>query len=152
MNTVELYTFLISLSPFGESRVGIPYGILNGLGSMKALLIGLSANLLVFPLLYGLIKGANKRLWKKKWYKKIALYLSNRAKSKTKSSVQKYGIVGLMVFVMIPLPITGAYMGTIAAYVLAMDYKKSFLATSIGVCISSVLVAFLTNVGTGLFQ
>ena len=45
-----------------------------------------------------------------------------------------------MVFVMVPLPGTGAYMGTIAAHVLKVDRKKSFLAISIGVIVSSVLM------------
>jgi len=49
-----------------------------------------------------------------------------------------------MVFVMIPLPVTGAYAGTIASYLLGMDYKKSFVATSIGVTISCIVVTLIS--------
>jgi uncharacterized membrane protein len=54
--------------------------------------------------------------------------------------IKKYGVWGLMVFVMIPLPITGAYTGTIAAYLFRISYKKSLIAISIGVTISSIMV------------
>ncbi len=136
-----IYTFLISISPLGEARVGIPYGVLRGIPVVYAFLVGLSANLLVYPLFHKLITIANKALWKNKFYKKSAIYLSKKAKRKTKNSIQKYGAWGLMVFVMIPLPVTGAYMGTIAAYVFGMDYKKSFYAVTIGVTISSIIIA-----------
>lgn len=47
--------------------------------------------------------------------------------------VEKYGVLGLAVFVAIPLPGTGAYSGTAAAWLLDMDKKKGFLAVSLGV-------------------
>lgn len=135
-----LFTFLISLSPAGEGRVGIPYGILNEVPVVLSFIAGISANLLVFPLLYKAITLMNKFLWRYRAYKKAAVYFSRRAKRLTKGSIQKYGAWGLMVFVMIPLPVTGAYMGTIAAYILGIDYKKSFIATSIGVVIACTII------------
>lgn len=136
-----IYTFLISISPLGEARVGIPYGVIRDIPVGYAFLVGWLANLLVFPLFHYILDFSNKNLWKSRWYKKSALYLSKRAKSKTKSSIQKYGLWGLMVFVMIPLPITGSYMGTLASYILRMDYKKSFIAVTVGVTISSIIIA-----------
>ena len=136
-----LFTFLISLSPFGEARAGIPYGELNGLPILLVFIIGLTANLLVFPLFYKGIELSNKYLWKNPLYRKSAVYLSARARTKTKTVIQKYGVWGLMIFVMIPLPITGAYIGTIAAYIFGISYKKSFIAISSGIIISSIMVA-----------
>lgn len=136
-----VYTFLISISPLGEARVGIPYGALRGIPVGYAFLVGWIANLFVFPLFYKSIDWSNKALWKSKWYKKSALYLSKRAKRKTKNTISKYGQWGLMVFVMIPLPVTGAYIGTLAAYILRMDYKKSFIAVNVGVTISCIIIA-----------
>ena len=136
-----LFTFLISLSPFGEARAGIPYGELNGLPILWVFIIGLTANLLVFPLFYKAIELSNKHLWKNPLYRKSAIYLSARARTKTKTVIQKYGVWGLMIFVMIPLPITGAYIGTIAAYVFGISYQKSLIAISSGIIISSIMVA-----------
>ena len=136
-----LFTFLISFSPFGEARAGIPYGELNGLPIMLVFIVGLVANLLVFPIFYKAIELANKHLWKNTLYKRTALYLSSRARTKTRTVIKKYGVWGLMVFVMIPLPITGAYIGTIAAYIFGISYRKSLIAISSGITISSTMVA-----------
>ena len=136
-----LFTFLISLSPFGEARVGIPYGELNDLPIMLVFAIGLTANLLIFPLFYRAIEFSNKYFVKNKYYKKSAIYLSSRARTKTKTVIKKYGVWGLMIFVMIPLPVTGAYIGTIAAYIFGISYRKSFIAISSGITISSIIVA-----------
>jgi len=64
-----------------------------------------------------------------------------RARAKTKKVIQKYGVWGLMIFVMIPLPVTGAYIGTIAAYIFGISYQKSLIAISSGITISSIMVA-----------
>ncbi|TXB64296.1 small multi-drug export protein [Vicingus serpentipes] len=150
MLTEFITTFLISISPLGEARAGIPYGVMNNLPVGWAFLVGWIANILVFPLFFKGISFSNKTLWKSRTYKKGAVYLSKRAKKKTKSSIDKYGLWGLMVFVMIPLPITGAYIGTLAAYILGMDYKKAFLAVTIGVTISSIIIAGGMYLGTSL--
>ncbi len=136
-----LFTFLISLSPFGEARAGIPYGELNGLPIMLVFIVGLVANLLVFPIFYKAIELANKHLWKNPLYKKTALFLALRARTKTKEVIKKYGVWGLMIFVMIPLPVTGAYIGTIAAFIFGISYQKSLIAISSGITISSIMVA-----------
>jgi len=136
-----LFTFLISFSPFGEARAGIPYGELVGLPILLVFVIGLTANLLVFPVFYKAIELANKHLWKNPLYKRTAIYLSSRARTKTRTVIKKYGVWGLMVFVMIPLPITGAYIGTIAAYIFGISYRKSLIAISSGITISSTIVA-----------
>ena len=145
------YTFLISISPVGEARAGITFGVLKGLPIWITFLVGLAGNLLVFPLFHRIITFLNKTFWSNRTYKKGGVYFSKKAKKKTQNSIQKYGIWGLMVFVMIPLPVTGAYMGTIASYVLGMDYKKSFIATSIGVTISCLIVALSFSLGIKLF-
>jgi len=136
-----LFTFLISLSPFGEARAGIPYGELNGLPIMLVFIVGLVANLLVFPIFYKAIELANKHLWKNPLYKKTALFLALRARTKTKEVIKNYGVWGLMIFVMIPLPVTGAYIGTIAAFIFGISYQKSLIAISSGITISSIMVA-----------
>ena len=135
-----LFTFLISFSPFGEARAGIPYGELVGLPILWVFVIGLTANLLVFPVFYKVIELANKNLWKNPLYKRTAIYLSSRARTKTKTIIKKYGVWGLMVFVMIPLPVTGAYIGTIASYIFGISYSKSLIAISSGITISSIMV------------
>ncbi|AHM60304.1 hypothetical protein D770_10235 [Flammeovirgaceae bacterium 311] len=146
-------TFLLSISPFGEARAGIPYAVLNDVHILLAFVVGLTANLLVFPVLTWLIDKFSSRFWRYRTYRKGVVSLSRRAKKSVGVHNQKYGFWGLMVFVMIPLPGTGAYIGTIAAHVLKIERKKAFLAISIGVIVSSVLMAvgsYLGNIGLEL--
>jgi uncharacterized membrane protein len=57
--------------------------------------------------------------------------------------VEKYGIIGLAVFVGIPLPVTGVWTGTGAAWLLGLDWRKSFLAICLGVAMSATIVSLL---------
>lgn len=70
-----------------------------------------------------------------------------RAKQGVGLKIQKYGFWGLMVFVMIPLPFTGAYMGVVAARVLSVKRSSAFKAITIGIIISSTLIAMTTYLG-----
>src|SRR5690554_6876672 len=136
-----IFTFLISISPFGEARAGIPYAILQDVPFFWAFIAGLIGNLLIFPLLVWLIETFNKRFWPNRTYRKGVVNLSRRAKNGVGSKIEKYGFWALMLFVMIPLPGTGAYLGTIAAYVLKLDRGNSFWAISLGVVVSCVVMA-----------
>ncbi|GAB3660137.1 hypothetical protein GCM10028791_33900 [Echinicola sediminis] len=144
---IILHTFLLSISPFGESRVGIPYGVINGLDPMIALVVGLVGNLLVFPVLMFLIDTFNEKLWQYRLYKNQSVKLMRRAKSGVGDKIQKYGFWGLMVFVMIPLPFTGVYMGTIAAYIFKLPRTQSFMAIGVGAVISCLILAFGSHLG-----
>lgn len=153
MINLIIYTFLLSISPLGEGRVGIPYGILNGLNPVVAFFVGLAANLLIFPIMMFLIDAFNAKLWPNKFYKKHNVRLIRRAKKGVGEQIKKYGFWGLMVFVMIPLPATGAYLGTIAAYVFKLKRREAFIATSLGVTISCLVMAagsYLGNLGIAL--
>ncbi|MDO9557563.1 MAG: small multi-drug export protein [Coriobacteriia bacterium] len=66
-------------------------------------------------------------------------------RAKAHPLVEKYGVFGLAVFVAIPLPGTGAYSGTAAAWLLGMERKKAFLGVSLGVCVAFVLVWVLAE-------
>ncbi|MEJ8800766.1 COG2426 family protein [Pontibacter sp. H249] len=138
---------MLSISPFGEARAGIPYAILNNIHFIWAFLIGTIGNTLVYPVFMWLIDSFSKYFWPFRLYKRGVIYLSKRAKKIAGSNVQKHGFWGLMIFVMIPLPGTGAYMGTIAANIFKIERKRAFLAISLGVIISSAFMAAGTYLG-----
>lgn len=131
---------LWSLSPFGEAKVGIPYGISQDLNIYLVFIICFLANVLVFPLMLLFLKYLNIQFLKWKFYKRTAVKLAQRAKHGSKTQIQKYGFWGLLFFVMLPVPGTGVYVGTIATYVLNIDRKKAFWANCIGIFISSLIV------------
>ncbi|AWX44339.1 hypothetical protein HME9304_01339 [Flagellimonas maritima] len=139
-----LTAMLWSLSPFGESKVGIPYGIMKGLNSYVVLITCFLANLLVFPLMMFFLENINRYLIKWRFYKKSAVYVAKRAKTGSAGKIQKFGFFGLVLFVMIPLPGTGVYAGSIASYLLKIEKRKAFLANAIGILISSLLIWAIT--------
>ncbi len=149
MTTLEalIHTFLLSISPFGEARTGITYAVLNDVHILWAFVVGLVANLLIYPLFMLLIDAFNHKLWPNRTYKKSVIRLARIAKRGVGPKISKHGFWGLMIFVMIPLPGTGAYMGTIAAAVFKIRRSEAFLAVSIGTFISCLLMAVSVHLG-----
>jgi len=136
-------TLLMTVSPVFELRGGIPLGILYyGLDPLFTFFIAIIANALIFfPIFFAL------RLFYEKLLSRIPLfnkYLDNLRK-RGKPKVEKYGFWGLILFVAIPLPITGAYTGTILAWLLGMDWRKAFPAVGLGVIVAGVIVLLITR-------
>ena len=73
----------------------------------------------------------------------VAKWLDTKVE-KHKGQIEKYGYWGLVLFVGIPLPGTGAWTGCLIASVLEMDKKKSFLAALLGVFIASIIMMLLS--------
>ncbi len=140
MLTDILITILWSISPFGEAKVGIPFGLLNDLNIYLVFVIAFGANVLVFPIMMFFLDKVNHYLLRWNWYKKAALWVARRAKTGSGDKIQKYGFWGLIFFVMIPLPGTGVYAGSIATYLFKIERKKAFAANVIGIFFSSVIV------------
>lgn len=146
-----IITILWSLSPFGESKLGIPYGIINGLNPYYVFIFSLISNIMVYPIMLYFLDILNKWLVRWFWYKKKAIWVARRAKKGTQAKIEKYGYLGLAVFVMLPLPGTGMYAGTIATFLFNMNRRRAFLANSIGITLSSIIVWFLSCLGIGFF-
>ena len=130
-------TLLATIAPISELRGGIPLGISLGLDPLFTFFVAIIANALIFfPVFFAL------RLFYDKFLYRIPLfdkYLDNLRK-RGKPKVEKYGFWGLTLFVAIPLPITGAYTGTILAWLLGMDWRRAFPPVAIGVVIAGVIV------------
>lgn len=139
-----IIAMLWSISPFGEAKVGIPYALFNDVNIYLAFIFCLFANILIFPIMLFFLDSVNRLFLKWRFYKKSAVWVAKRAKTGAKKGVEKYGFWGLIVFVMMPLPGTGVYAGTIASYLFNFDRKKAFLANTIGITLSSIIVWTVT--------
>ncbi|HZW63590.1 MAG TPA: small multi-drug export protein [Flavobacteriaceae bacterium] len=135
-----IITFLWSISPFGEAKVGIPYGILSGHNIYLVFAVAFLANLLVFPIMMFFLDKINRYFLFWRPYKKSAIWVARRAKVGSQNKIQKYGFWGLLFFVMIPLPGTGVYAGSIATYLFKIERNKAFSANAIGIFLSSLIV------------
>lgn len=135
---------LWSISPFGEAKVGIPYALVNNVNYYVTFTVCFAANVMVFPVMQFFLNNINKYLLKYRFYKKSAIYVARKAKVGAGKNVQKYGFYGLLLFVMVPIPGTGVYAGTIAAWILGLERKRAFVAISIGIYLSCVIVWTIT--------
>ena len=141
----EILVFIISLMPILELRGGLLAAALLGLDPIPSYIISIIGNVLPVPFILLLI---NKVLnWmrnsKVEFFKKIANWLDEKVE-KHKGQIEKFGYVGIIIFVGIPLPGTGAWTGSLIASVLEMDRKKTFLAVLAGVFMASVIMMFLS--------
>ncbi len=135
------WVLLITVSPISELRGGIPLGISLGLDPLFTFFVAIIANALIFfPIFFALRLFYDKVLFRIPLFNK---YLDNLRK-RGKPKVEKYGFWGLTLFVAIPLPITGAYTGTILAWLLNMDWRKAFPAVGLGVIVAGVVVLLIT--------
>jgi uncharacterized membrane protein len=134
--------FLISLVPAAELRFSIPLALgLKVAPTLIVFLICVGLNLLVIPITFiGLDLLAPPLILRSKRIAAIFAWFSKRGHGR------KWGVLGLALFVGVPLPATGAYTGVLIAYVLRMKRAQSALAIAAGVIIAGTLVT-LASVG-----
>ncbi len=137
-------TFFISMLPVGELRAGLPYGIAQGLEYPLALMAALLGNMVPVPFIIVYIKRIFE--WMRKYMPRLnslVTKLENRAHLKGET-VEKYGHWGLLIFVAIPLPGTGAWTGALIAALLNIRTAKAVPVILIGVCIAAAIMTLIT--------
>ena len=83
-----------------------------------------------------------------KIFKKIVIWIENKVEKK-KGQIEKYGFWGIVLFVGIPLPGTGAWTGSLIAAMLNMNKKKSFIAAALGVLIAGIIMSIFSYLFLG---
>lgn len=141
----ELIVFIISILPILELRGGLIAASLLNVSPLTGYIVSIIGNTLPVPFILLFI---NKILdWmgksKIKWMNKLSKWLDKKAR-KHKDSIEKYGYLGLILFVGVPLPGTGAWTGCLAASVLNMDKKKSFISIMLGIIMASIIMMILS--------
>lgn len=147
-----LRVFLAALTPIGELRLAIPLGIAQyKLNPLLVYLIAVAGNIIPPIIIMLFLTPISEFLSKKSISaKKIFNWLFERTRKKTEKQIEKYGTLALIIFVAIPLPNTGAWTGSIAAWLFGIPYKKAILYIFYGVLIAGVIVTSLT-LGTQKF-
>lgn len=138
----EILVFVISCLPILELRGGLLAASLLGLSPITSYILCIIGNILPVPFILWFVEFAFKKL-KNTPFKKMIVWLEEKANSK-KTQIEKYGYFGLVLFVGIPLPGTGAWTGCLIAALLGMDKKKSFLATLVGIFMASIIMMLIS--------
>lgn len=143
LNTVgeELCVFFCSMIPIIELRGAIPMGAVFGMPMWLTYLLSILGNMLPVPFILLFIKKviAWMTVSKIKFFNKIAGFL-NRKVEKNKDKIAKYSFWGVCFFVAVPLPVTGAWTGSLVAAMLDMKVWKAILSCLFGVMIAGVVV------------
>lgn len=146
----EWVVFIISLLPLLECRGGLLAASLLKVPIEVAIPICIVGNVLPIPFILLFIKKIFQWLKKVKLFKPLIEKIENRAMKKSEK-VSKGEFLGLLLFVGIPLPGTGAWTGSLIAALLEMNLKKATVAILIGVLLATVIMSIVSYGFLGLF-
>jgi uncharacterized membrane protein len=147
----QIQTILLAMLPINELRGSIPFAIaVLGLQPFEAFFYAVIGNILpIFFIAWFLPIVAGFLSKHSKIFNKFFNWLFERTRKKFYKNYQKYGDLGLVIFVAIPLPMTGAWSGAVAAFLFGMPYWKSILLNFLGVIIAGIIVTLLSS---GIFS
>ena len=146
-----LATFIVSMIPVIELRGGVPFGVALGLPVPGALLTALVGNMLPVPFIVLFVRRVF--VWIRRRIPKLGRWVEKIEKKAWEKSdrVLKYQTWGLLIFVAIPLPGTGAWTGALIAALLDMRLKKAFPSIVLGVVTAGIVVAIVSYGALAIF-
>ena len=139
----ETIALIISIMPLLELRGGLLASAILKIPYLKAAFICIVGNILPIPFILLFLNKIFTAMEKWKPTEKLVKFFKDRA-IKNKAKIDKYGFWGLVLFVGIPLPGTGAWTGSLVASVFNMDIKKSALAIFIGIILAFIIMSIVS--------
>lgn len=142
-----LLTCIVGMAPIIEIRGAIPLGVAMGLDYWSAYICSFIGNIIPIFFIVKYIRPLFDFFGRWKFFKKIIDWASNKATRKIKENPKLQTAVSfaLFVFVAIPLPTTGAWVGSLVANFLDLPLKKAFLPLALGVAVAGFIVLFATG-------
>jgi len=148
-----VYLVLVTLIPALELRASIPYGILGNerLGITPGLMpwpivvaVCVAANIVLGMVVFEVLGPVFLFLNRIKWFARVVTPLLERTRRRLHPYVEKYGEIGVAIFIGIPLPGSGVYTGALGAFLLGLERRKFAVANAIGVLIAASIVTAVT--------
>ena len=141
----ELCVFFCSMIPIIELRGAIPLGAALGLPMWQSFVLSIIGNMLPVPIILLFVKKVLSFMSKcrVKFFNKVANYVYGKAE-KNRSRIEKYSFWGVALFVGIPLPMTGAWTGSLVAAIIDMKFWKALLSCLFGVMIAGVIMTVIS--------
>lgn len=136
-----VYVVGITMLPWIELRGGIPAGLVMGLNPPAVFVVAVLANCAVIYPSFVFLDWFFNVMKKIPWIDRTI----TKTHEKAKPYVEKYGVFGLMLFVAVPLPGTGAYAGALVAHLMGMKNTKAFASIALGVLIAGAAVLLVAT-------
>ena len=149
-----IITFILGMCPIIEIRGAIPVGVGMGLSYLEAFLIGFIGNIIPIYFIVKYIGPIFDFLRKFKIFNKIIDWATNKATKKIEESprLQNFTALGLFLFVAIPIPGTGAWVGSLIANFLHVPFKKAVIPLILGVPTAGSIILIATGSVVTIFQ
>ena len=146
MNLLNPYfaTFVLAATPIVELRGAIPAGIAMGLEPWTAYFLSVAGSTFPVPFLILFFRKILEFMEDKNFFPKLTLFLHNHVQKKSQK-LKKASIMGLFLFVAVPLPSTGAYTGSVLASVFDIRLKYSFPAILFGNMAAGLIMMLLSH-------
>ncbi len=143
----ELVIIIIAALPIIELRGAIPFGInLLGMPWYSVFVLAILGNMLPVPFILWLLEAVVRLLERYYIFRSFFDWLFKIARKRS-ALIDKYKRIGLTIFVAIPLPVTGAWTGSLAAVLLGLSRGWAFIALLVGVVIAAIIVTILSLLG-----
>lgn len=149
-----LITLVIGMTPILEIRGAIPFGVGMGLSYFESFIVGFIGNIIPIYFIVKYIRPLFDFFGRFKIFKKIIDWATEKATRKIEESekLQNFTALGLFLFVAIPLPGTGAWIGSLIANFLNVPFKKAVIPLTLGVLTAGLIVLFATGSVVTVFQ
>jgi len=142
----EYVVMLVGALPIAELRGAIPLALYYGMSFSKAFWLSVLGNIIfVAPALF-LLEPVSNKLRRFRLWSRFFDWVFERTK-KNADTIQKYEALGLAIFVAVPLPMTGAWSGVIAASLFKIKFRYAFIAIVAGVIGAGLIVLTLCALG-----
>jgi len=147
-----LIVLLWSMVPIVELRGAIPIGTIGlGLHMPSTYIVAVLGNLVPVPFIIKFIRPIFEFLQEKTPLKRLVAHYVDKA-NRNAEKVKKYKMLGLFLFVAIPLPGTGAWTGALVAAFLDMRIKDAFPPIALGVATAGLIMIILSAFGINIMQ
>lgn len=149
-----LITFILGMCPIIEIRGAIPVGVGMGLSYWEAFIVGFIGNIIPIYFIVKYIGPIFDFLRRFKIFDKIIDWASNKATKKIEESkrLQNFTALGLFLFVAIPIPGTGAWVGSLIANFLHVPFRKAIIPLVLGVITAGTIVLIATGSVVTIFS
>jgi len=145
--------FFGSMIPWIESRYIIPYALWEFNWELwQVFPLAILGNMLPIPFVLLFFKFVEKFLRRFQFWTKVMDWLFKRTRERADGKIIKYEYLGLIMFVAVPLPFTGAWTGSLIAYLFDLKFSKSLFTILLGVIISATITVILYSTGLILWS
>ena len=147
------WVFSSSALPILEIRGAIPLGVfVFKMNPVLVYFVALLGNFLIVPFLLIFLKRFSEFLMGK-WYffNRLLTFVFSRTRNKSALKFEKWGHWALYFLVAIPLPLTGAWTGSVAAFLFGVPFKRSLFTIFLGIMTAGLIVLLLSCLGIEMF-